>query len=165
MDQPRGSDNQDSIVRVGPAPQYIPPGGVPAPDAAPGTALPGAAPQYTTPQQPAGAPYPPPPPPGYHQPIYITQQVQMAPAVIALPQKSMATAVLLALFFGPLGMLYATVPGAIIMLFVSIFVAAFTLGIGLLVTFPVCVIWAAVATNNYNMRLAAAGTQYSQIAR
>ncbi|MGC1853498.1 MAG: DUF2510 domain-containing protein [Solirubrobacterales bacterium] len=68
-------------------------------------------------------------------------------------QKSVAGAVLLALFFGPLGMLYATVPGALIMFVISIPVALFTLGLGLLITLPICAIWAGVAASSHNARL------------
>jgi hypothetical protein len=61
----------------------------------------------------------------------------------------------LTFFFGPLGMLYATVTGGIVMLLISIVVAVFTFGLGLLITFPICMIWAAVAVSSYNTSLAA----------
>lgn len=65
------------------------------------------------------------------------------------PQKSMGTALLLAFFFGPLGLLYASVAGGIIMLVVTIILMIFTLGLSLFITWPVCVIWAAIAVNKY----------------
>lgn len=63
-------------------------------------------------------------------------------------QKSAGTALLLTFFFGPLGMLYSTIPGAIIMILLSVPLALFTLGFSLLITWPICMIWAAVAARN-----------------
>jgi len=54
-----------------------------------------------------------------------------------------------------LGMLYSTVTGAIVMIIVNIIVAIITLGFGLFITWPVCIIWGAVATNKYNKSLGA----------
>lgn len=108
-----------------------------------------AAQPYTPPTQlSSGTPIPP------VQNIYITQQVQSSPGylVAAQPPKSMAAALLLTFFFGPLGLFYASVLGGIVMLLVSIVVAIGTLGLGLLITVPICMIWAAVATSNYNAR-------------
>lgn len=74
-------------------------------------------------------------------------------------QKSVAGAVLLALFFGPLGMIYATVPGALIMFAISFVVAFATLGLGLLITLPICAIWAGVAASSHNKALQGMSTQ------
>ena len=73
--------------------------------------------------------------------------------VIVRTQKSMAASILLALFFGPLGMLYSTVMGAIVMMIVTPIVALLTVGLGLFVTQPICVIWAVIATNTFNKKL------------
>jgi hypothetical protein len=77
--------------------------------------------------------------------------------VIVKTEKSMGVTILLTILFGPLGMLYSTITGAIVMMIVSGLVALVTLGFGLLITWPICIIWAAVATNNYNRNL---GAQY-----
>ncbi len=69
--------------------------------------------------------------------------------------KSMGIGILLTVLFGPLGMLYATIPGALIMIVVTAVVGFLTLGIGLIVTWPICIIWTAVAVNNYNKKLMA----------
>jgi len=66
--------------------------------------------------------------------------------------KSVGVAVLLSIFFGPLGMFYSTVLGGSIMLIVSIIIGLLTLGLGLIVTWPICVIWAAVAANKANAK-------------
>jgi hypothetical protein len=75
--------------------------------------------------------------------------------VIVKSQKSMGVTILLSIFFGPLGMFYSTVTGAIVMMIISLIVAVFTVGLGLIVTWPICIIWAAVATNTYNKNLMA----------
>jgi hypothetical protein len=74
-------------------------------------------------------------------------------------QKSVAGAVLLAFFFGPLGMLYATVPGAIVMFFVNILIGIPTLGVGLLLTVPLGAVWAGVAASSSNNRVTGATNQ------
>lgn len=73
--------------------------------------------------------------------------------VLLAPQKSAGVAVLLSILFGPLGMLYSTVLGGLIMLVVSLLVAVVTLGFGLVLTWPICVIWAAIAANSHNRRV------------
>jgi len=77
--------------------------------------------------------------------------------VVVRSEKSMGVTILLTIFFGPIGMVYSTVIGAIVMLFVCGLVAIVTLGFGLIITWPVCIIWAAIATNSYNKKL---GMQY-----
>jgi hypothetical protein len=74
-------------------------------------------------------------------------------------RKSVLGAVLLALFFGPLGMLYATVVGGLVMFVVNIFVAFITLGLGLILTLPLGAVWAGVAASNHNNALGAVSTQ------
>lgn len=79
--------------------------------------------------------------------------VQQTTVIQVGSQKSVAGAVLLALFFGPLGMIYSTVVGALIMFAISLFVAVATLGLGLIITVPICAIWAGIAANNHNKQL------------
>lgn len=74
-------------------------------------------------------------------------------ARLIIQSKSMAVAIILALLFGPLGMFYSTVPGALIMLVVSLVVGVVTFGVGLLVVLPICALWAGVAVSNHNKRL------------
>jgi hypothetical protein len=63
------------------------------------------------------------------------------------PKKSIGTAVLLS---GPLGMLYSTVVGAFVMFIVNLLAIFGTFGLGLLFTWPLCIVWAAVAANSTN---------------
>lgn len=79
--------------------------------------------------------------------------VQQTTVIQVGNHKSVGGAVALAFFFGPLGMLYATVVGGIVMFFVTIPVAFFTLGLGLLITVPTCMLWAGLAASSHNKRL------------
>jgi hypothetical protein len=56
----------------------------------------------------------------------------------------------LGLLFGPLGMLYSTVSGAMIMLLVSFFVAAIAYGLAIPFLWPVCMVWAGIAADKRN---------------
>ena len=73
--------------------------------------------------------------------------------VVVKTEKSMGITILLTILFGPLGMFYSTITGAVVMLVISLLVGIFTLGLGLFITQPICVIWAAVETNKYNKSL------------
>jgi uncharacterized paraquat-inducible protein A len=75
------------------------------------------------------------------------------PVVVVNNQKSVGLAILLTMCFGPLGMLYSTVGGAFIMFLVMTFTTVVTLGLGLFVTYPLCILWAALAANEHNKRL------------
>ena len=75
--------------------------------------------------------------------------------VTVLPTKSVGLAVLLAFLFGPLGMLYATVAGALVMFLVNLVVFFLTFGLGLMLTWPVCMVWAGFAVTNHNQQLSA----------
>jgi hypothetical protein len=85
---------------------------------------------------------------------------EQAPRTVVTPTKSMGVAILLTILFGPLGMLYATIPGALVMIVVSVLVAIVTFGLGLLITWPISIIWAAIATSRYNRRLLAGQRRY-----
>lgn len=76
--------------------------------------------------------------------------------VVIAPTKSVGISILLTFLFGPLGMLYSTIVGAIVMIILSIIIAAFTLGFGLLITWPICIIWGAIAASSHNKKLLAA---------
>jgi zinc-ribbon domain len=88
----------------------------------------------------------------YPQPV---QQVNVvmsnnAAPVIVVSQKSVGIALLLTFLFGPLGMFYSTVSGAVIMLIVSIALAFITAGLSVFITWPICIIWGAVAASSHN---------------
>jgi hypothetical protein len=83
-------------------------------------------------------------------PMSNAQQVQV---VVVRPVKSAGISIILTFLFGPLGMFYSTIAGALIMLVVSLLVAVLTFGLGLIVTWPICIIWGALAVGSYNKRI------------
>jgi hypothetical protein len=80
-----------------------------------------------------------------------------APVVVVAGYKNTGLAVLLGFLFGPLGLLYSTVTGAVVMFLVNVVVGFLTLGFGLLLTWPVTVLWGGLAASRHNSRLAALG--------
>lgn len=62
-------------------------------------------------------------------------------------------AFILAALFGPLGLFYSSVLGGIVMLILSGGGAVMTLGLALLVSWPVCALWAVIATLRHNARV------------
>ncbi len=91
--------------------------------------------------------------PPVHMPVNV-QVNNMAPAVIIVgAQKSVVGAVLLGLFFGPLGMLYATGLGALVMFLIGMVLIPITFGVAMPVIAVGCAVWAGVAASQHNQRL------------
>ena len=63
-------------------------------------------------------------------------------------QKSVVVSLVLTFFFGPFGMLYSTVTGAIVMLVLYVALGVPTLGWALVGLHPIAMIWGAVAAKN-----------------
>lgn len=61
-------------------------------------------------------------------------------------RKRMGAAVGLTLLFGPFGLFYIGTGPALFMIMVTAVAALFTMGVALLFAWPVCLIWAVVAT-------------------
>ncbi|WP_460741911.1 hypothetical protein [Mariniluteicoccus endophyticus] len=116
------------------------------------------------PPMPISRPAPPPPP---TPPVNLSAPVQPAPMpppgaygmvpygpapIPMVPEKSPVVAALLGLFFGPLGMLYSTAVGALVMLGINVLTLFLTFGIGLILTIPIGAVWAAVAADEHNKR-------------
>lgn len=76
------------------------------------------------------------------------------PPVMLGPRKRLGLAVVLAVLFGPAGLFYASTLGGLVMLVICVVVGVGTLGFGLLVTWPTCVLWAVVAVLRHNACLA-----------
>jgi hypothetical protein len=70
--------------------------------------------------------------------------------VVVGKQKSVGTAFLLAFLFGPIGLLYSSIIGGIVMFILSIIVGIITLGLGLFFVWFGCIIWAVIAANYTN---------------
>jgi hypothetical protein len=86
-----------------------------------------------------------------------TNQVNVTISAIAQSQKSTAVAGILAFFFGPLGMFYSTVSGALIMILINTLIIlpimVFTAGFGAILYFPswlVGIVWAVMAASKQN---------------
>ena len=77
---------------------------------------------------------------------------QQQTIIVIGKQKSVGVALLLAFFFGPLGLLYASVMGGVIMLILGVIIGIFTLGLGLIIVWIGSIIWAVVAANNANSK-------------
>lgn len=80
--------------------------------------------------------------------------MQSDSTVLVLEGKTPGTAIMLTLLFGPIGMFYSTIAGGIIMSIVSFVVAFLTFGLGLFFTWPICIIWAAMAARSHNNKRA-----------
>jgi hypothetical protein len=65
-------------------------------------------------------------------------------------RKSIGLSLVLTLFLGPFGMLYSTVPGAIIMLVLYVALGIPTLGWAIAGLHPIAMIWGAVAADRAN---------------
>lgn len=77
--------------------------------------------------------------------------VPVVPAYIVVrPPRSVGAAIILTIFFGPLGMLYSTVPGALTMMFISFVLFFLTAGFSVFITWPICILWSALAAESYN---------------
>lgn len=73
--------------------------------------------------------------------------------VVAKSPKSLGIALLLTFLFGPVGLLYSTVKGGVIMIVVAIVLGFLTLGLSCLVVWPVTIVWSYLAVKNYNKAL------------
>lgn len=82
--------------------------------------------------------------------------VQQTTVIQVGTHKSVGLAILLAFLFGPLGMLYATVPGAIVMFVLGLLILVPTAGVGLLFTWLVGIVWAGAAASSHNKGLGVA---------
>jgi hypothetical protein len=150
------SDTPDNQAPTGPQwSQPLPPVSYADPFTQPGT--PAAPPGYipTTGGYPPAPMYQPAPayPP---QQIYPAQPIYHPQPILVVGEKSVGLAFLLAFLFGPLGMLYATVAGALIMICVSLVAAVLSLflfGIPLFFTWIACIVWACIAAGNHNTNL------------
>jgi hypothetical protein len=92
---------------------------------------------------------------GQSMPYQNQSQIQKPQMVIVKGEKSMGVTILLTFLFGPLGMLYSTITGGIVMFFLGGLILLITLGFAIFIIWPICIIWAAVATSNYNKNLGA----------
>ena len=65
--------------------------------------------------------------------------------VIAQQPKSAWAAFFLTFLFGPLGLLYATIPGGIILFVIALIIVPLTAGLAAVVIWPISMIWGVLA--------------------
>jgi hypothetical protein len=75
--------------------------------------------------------------------------------VILVSKKSMGVAFILTFLFGPLGLLYSSVIGGIIMIVLTLILGITTI-IGVIPCWIICIIWGLVAASNHNKKIYAA---------
>jgi hypothetical protein len=74
---------------------------------------------------------------------------------LQLPFKNVALALILGVILGPVGLLYASFWGGIVMLVIAFIVVCSKLSVPILLTWIGCSIWAVGAANQYNKKLLA----------
>jgi hypothetical protein len=82
----------------------------------------------------------------------MSQYPPIQPIVVART-KSVALSLVLTFFLGPLGMLYSTIWGAVVMIVCAVPFIILTLGHGAFLIWPISMIWGAWAAHSYNQRL------------
>ena len=70
-----------------------------------------------------------------------------------LPFKSVAIALVFTVLLGPLGLLYASMRGGIVMLLVGLVVISSKLLFPIILLWVICCIWAVKSVENYNQRI------------
>ncbi len=70
-----------------------------------------------------------------------------------LPLKSLAGALLLAVFLGPVGLLYASSIGGTIMIVLVFIILCSKVVVPTLLAWLICCIWSVVAVNRYNRKI------------
>jgi hypothetical protein len=70
-----------------------------------------------------------------------------------LPFKNLAASLLFSVFLGPIGLLYSTSRGGIIMSLIAFVVLSSRLPVPIMLMWVSCCIWSVIATNRYNNKL------------
>ena len=83
----------------------------------------------------------------------MSQSYNVCPSINKLPYKSLSIALLFCIFFGPVGLLYASFWGGIIMLLIGLVVFSSKLFFPSLVVWVICAIIAVRAVERYNRKL------------
>lgn len=69
-----------------------------------------------------------------------------------MKDRSVLAALVLTFFFGRFGVLYLSIPWALIWIVVSAVVVIVTVGLGAFLIWPVSMVWAAIAASNQHSR-------------
>lgn len=73
--------------------------------------------------------------------------------IIIRAPKSQGLGLLLTFLLGPIGLLYATTLGGLILAPLDFVIGIFTFGIGALVTWPLAILWSIIAISLHNHKL------------
>jgi len=79
-----------------------------------------------------------------------------------LPYKNLAAALLFSVFLGPVGLLYASVRGGILMVVIAFVVMSSRYPVPIILMWILCCIWSVLATNRYNQKILQAWNQYNE---
>ena len=71
----------------------------------------------------------------------------------AMPFKSLAGALLLSIFFGPVGLLYASTLGGLVMIILGGITVSSLLPVPMMIVWLGSCVWSVVATNKYNKKI------------
>lgn len=85
----------------------------------------------------------------------MSEAPKQAQHIVVTATKSVAISLILTFLFGPLGMLYSTILGGVIMTVLVLIIGIFTLGFGLFILWPICMIWGALAVSGSNKKMLA----------
>ena len=73
--------------------------------------------------------------------------------IVTLPLKHLAGALLFTVFLGPVGLLYATELGGIVMIVIGLVMATSKMVLPVFLVWIVCCVWSVMAVNRYNKKL------------
>jgi len=73
--------------------------------------------------------------------------------IILRAPKSQGIGLLLTFLLGPIGLLYATTLGGLILAPLAFVIGIFTFGLGALITWPVAIMWSILAISLHNRKL------------
>lgn len=93
----------------------------------------------------------------------VVQHVQVNHVAVVGKPKSVGLALLLSFLFGPLGMLYSTVVGGLVLFLVNLILIIPTVGFIVLLTWPAGMIWAAVAAQQSNNAVTSSQVRVQQL--
>jgi hypothetical protein len=77
----------------------------------------------------------------------------LTPHGLRLPFKSVAGALLLSLFLGPIGLLYATTLGGVVMLIIGVVIVPTKLPVPIAILWIGCCIWSVIAADRFNQKV------------
>lgn len=82
------------------------------------------------------------------------QSIEQGKFQTSLPLKSLAGALLFTVFLGPIGLLYASSLGGIVMLVIAFIVACSKFFVPFALVWLGCSVWGVLAVNRYNNKIA-----------